>query len=84
MKKALINNKQLINSIKEWANYNDTYKVRCNLLTYDHGGVCLYNVILQLYDYRLRIVVQFFLDKNSVVKIKDNKEYTIAELCGEE
>lgn len=82
MKLPLIKDEKIRKAVRAWADYHNNDEVECYIGTWDHAGVCVYDSILLINDYKNRIVIQFFMDANKRENIKGT--YTIAELCGEE
>ena len=83
MIQPIIKDEKLRRAVITWADYHNTTEVKCCIGDWDHRGVCIFNSVLQLNDYKNRIVIQFFMDADKREKIKEGI-YTIAELCGEE
>ena len=79
----LIKDDKLRKAVRAWADYHNTTEVNCSIGDWDHRGLCIFDSVLQLNDYRNKIVIQFFMNDDKREKIKEGI-YTIAELCGEE
>ena len=83
MKQPIIKDEKLRRAIIAWADYHNTTEVQCNIGTWDHAGICIFDSVLQLNDYKNKIVIQFFMNADKREKIKEGI-YTIDELCREE
>ena len=82
-KEPLIKDEKIRKAVRAWADYHNITEVNCGIGTWDHGGLCVYDGVLQFHSSIDRIVIQFFMDDSKREKIKEGT-YTIAELCGEE
>lgn len=79
----LIKDKRICETVRAWANYNKTESVYAYNLVYDHGGVCVENALVRFYDPRLRTNIDVWFQIEAPT-FKEEQEYTITELCGDE
>lgn len=80
--KCLIKDSNIRKALTSWALVNKTKDVVCYIGTWDHGGVCLINGVIEFVDVLGRISIQFFNAKE--YKLENEKVYTIEELVGSE
>ena len=83
MKLPLIRDEKMRKAVRLWADYHNTTDVECYIGNWDHRGICIFDAVLQLHDFKNKIVIQFFMDADKRETIKEGI-YAIDELCWEE
>ena len=85
MKKGLIKDEQIRETLKNWAIINQIPEVVFYIGDYDHGGVCLYKGVVEFRGVIYRLGIQFENTKKmSLSGLKSGKLYSILELVGDE
>lgn len=83
MTKPLFSDAEVRKMVRAWANYNETSIVKVYNLVFDHGGVCIANALVRIYDPRLRTNIDIWFKSKAPI-FDTEREYTIDELCGKE
>ena len=82
--KGLIKSDKLKDLVKKWAEFNDIkpdYHIRIRRGDWDHGGLCIYDGVIEFYEYLSRMSMTVFIDQKGL-ELKDNKNYRLEELIG--
>lgn len=85
MKKVLIKDEQIRETLKNWAIINQIPEVVFYTGDYDHGGVCLYDGVVEFRGVIYRLGIQFENTKKMRLSgLKSGKLYSILSLVGGE
>lgn len=85
MKKGLIKDEQIRETLKNWAIINQIPEVIFYCGDYDHAGVCLYDGVVEFRGVVYRLGIQFENTKEMRhSKLKHGKVYSIYTLVGDE
>ena len=83
MKKGLIKDEQIRETLKNWAIINQIPEVVFYIGDYDHGGDCIYDGVVEFRGIIYRLGIQFENTKKmSLSGLKSDKVYSILELVG--
>lgn len=83
--KGLIKDKNIRETLKNWAIINQIPEVVFYRGDYDHGGVCLYDGVVEFRGVVYRLGIQFENTKKmNLSALKSGKLYSIWKLVGDE
>lgn len=85
MTRGLIKDGQIRETLKNWAVINQIPEVVYYTGDYDHGGVCLYNGVVEFRGVIYRLAIQFENTKQMTLSgLGSGKVYSIRKLVGDE